>query len=66
MMQTRQFILRSDPNGLRNLDIPMTPANAVRLSKRGAFPRLVTLSPHKTGWPVETLIAWRQAKIQAA
>lgn len=57
-----KFILASNPNGLREVGIPLHPATAIRKAKRGEFVKPTALSPHRTGWFASTLRDWLEMK----
>jgi hypothetical protein len=44
------FVLRSNPNALRQFGLPYSPAYAARLARNGTFVPLTYLGPHKSGW----------------
>ena len=66
MSQENTFILRTNPNGLRECGVPMSMATAVRHAKVGRFAPLTYLSPHKSGFWRNSVLAWLEGTKQAA
>lgn len=56
------FVLRSNPNALRQFGLPYSPAYAARLARRGAFIPLTFLGPHKSGWYASQIRAYLETR----